>query len=600
MVSYVTDYIQNTAAGYLKTGITAAGTMAGNTVGSVGGLVENTGRSVGQAIVGSIGGVGGYINNYGDGIRGKFAADGPVGGGAAKKVAVKPGAPAVKGALPPGAKKPPAAPVRMGVTPKPPVGGVRAPPKGTTAARAPNGKAMPSAASRPAGGVKPAVGGVARPAAPRPPAVGAAKPPGGKTAVSAASRPKPVLAEPSVSRQSIGGVEVKGGFMPAGALQRPSSTMREDRAVEGDKQIKHEVIGDHMIVKQEPGVREDRAVEEHVAVQIKHEIIDDPVIMKQEDSAEFTSVKLEDAENVARAREVGTAEAFTSVEQVTNDVARAGGVESTREFTSVKEEVTGDLARAGATRGVWGVLSRPPCSTCNKVHFNACNGPERAVKRERVETLTPQSTSEGQEPKRRRRGQAALQRSGLLKSEDTAAIKQEGMQSSTAERSRRIATPVRRHRHNGAARGRYCHGCRCTHPYGTHVPRQHPSNTILQVQEHAVVDEWGDWAPSQTLAAGWESWGGTPQPSQNGAADTNWVASAAQPVQCDDAELHWSAAQQTQRAAEYDWSAAQPAQRGAEVQESSALPQEPEIEIPLAIRQAIDRSEIVPQEELFG
>lgn len=46
MVSYVTDYIQNTAAGYLKTGITAAGTMAGNAVGGVGGLIENSGRSV--------------------------------------------------------------------------------------------------------------------------------------------------------------------------------------------------------------------------------------------------------------------------------------------------------------------------------------------------------------------------------------------------------------------------------------------------------------------------------------------------------------------------------------------------------------------------
>ncbi|KAK6431297.1 hypothetical protein LTR95_012540 [Oleoguttula sp. CCFEE 5521] len=192
MVSYVTDYIQNTAAGYLKTGITAAGTMAGNTVGSVGGLVENTGRSVGQGASSSIGGVGGYINNYGDGIRGQFAADGPVGGGAAKKVAVKPGAPAVKGAVRAGARKPPAAPLRTGVTPKPPVGGVRAPPKGTTTARAPTGKPLPSAANRPMGGVKPAVGSVARPAAPRA-AVGAAKPPGGKTTISAASRPKPVV-----------------------------------------------------------------------------------------------------------------------------------------------------------------------------------------------------------------------------------------------------------------------------------------------------------------------------------------------------------------------------------------------------------------------
>ena len=46
MVSFVTDYIQNTAASYLKTGITAAGTMAGNAVGGVGGLIENGGNAV--------------------------------------------------------------------------------------------------------------------------------------------------------------------------------------------------------------------------------------------------------------------------------------------------------------------------------------------------------------------------------------------------------------------------------------------------------------------------------------------------------------------------------------------------------------------------
>lgn len=52
MVSYVTDYIQNTAAGYLKTGITAAGTMAGNAVGGVGGLIENSGRNIGNGAQG--------------------------------------------------------------------------------------------------------------------------------------------------------------------------------------------------------------------------------------------------------------------------------------------------------------------------------------------------------------------------------------------------------------------------------------------------------------------------------------------------------------------------------------------------------------------
>nr|OQO15909.1 hypothetical protein B0A51_16860 [Rachicladosporium sp. CCFEE 5018] len=331
MVSYVTDYIQNTAAGYLKTGITAAGTMAGNTVGSVGGLVENTGRSVGQAIVGSIGGVGGYINNYGDGIRGKFAADGPVGGGAAKKVAVKPGAPAVKGAVPPGAKKPPATPVRTGVTPKPPVGGVRAPSKGTTAARAPNGKAMPSAASRPAGGVKPAVGGVARPAAPRP-AVGAAKPPGGKTA-------------------------------------RHQSTMREDRAAQGE--IKNQGTGDQVIVKQETIVRGHRAVTASERVPIKYEVIHDPVTVKREPveresraaTVEPVRIKQEVIDDSVFVQREATIE-FTSVKPETaEDVARAGGVRSAEGATIAREEVTGDLGRAGVTKNEWveasATLARP-------------------------------------------------------------------------------------------------------------------------------------------------------------------------------------------------------------------------------------------------
>lgn len=48
MVSYITDYIQNTATSYLRTGIEAAGSMAGNAVGGVGSLVESSGRNVGE------------------------------------------------------------------------------------------------------------------------------------------------------------------------------------------------------------------------------------------------------------------------------------------------------------------------------------------------------------------------------------------------------------------------------------------------------------------------------------------------------------------------------------------------------------------------
>lgn len=52
MVSYVKNYIQDQAMGYLHTGITAAGTMAGNAVGGVGGLIENGGRSIGEGTTG--------------------------------------------------------------------------------------------------------------------------------------------------------------------------------------------------------------------------------------------------------------------------------------------------------------------------------------------------------------------------------------------------------------------------------------------------------------------------------------------------------------------------------------------------------------------
>lgn len=55
MVSYVKNYIQDQAMGYLHTGITAAGTMAGNAVGGVGSLIENGGRSIGEGTSGLLG-----------------------------------------------------------------------------------------------------------------------------------------------------------------------------------------------------------------------------------------------------------------------------------------------------------------------------------------------------------------------------------------------------------------------------------------------------------------------------------------------------------------------------------------------------------------
>jgi len=90
MVSYVKNYIQDQAMGYLNTGITYAGTMAGNAVGGVGGRSENGGRSVGEGPAGAIGGYGGKLNSYGEGIRSKFAADGYVGASASQKAKREP------------------------------------------------------------------------------------------------------------------------------------------------------------------------------------------------------------------------------------------------------------------------------------------------------------------------------------------------------------------------------------------------------------------------------------------------------------------------------------------------------------------------------
>ncbi|KAF7193662.1 hypothetical protein HII31_05008 [Pseudocercospora fuligena] len=90
-MEWAKNWVIDKVSGYAKTGIQAGGTLAGNAVGGVGSLIENSGRSVGQSTSGAIGGVGGYINNYGDGIKNSMAADGPVGGGGAqKKTTVKP------------------------------------------------------------------------------------------------------------------------------------------------------------------------------------------------------------------------------------------------------------------------------------------------------------------------------------------------------------------------------------------------------------------------------------------------------------------------------------------------------------------------------
>ncbi|CZT14118.1 uncharacterized protein RCC_00091 [Ramularia collo-cygni] len=88
-MDFVSNWVTDKVAGFAKTGIEAGGTLAGNAVGGVGTLLENSGRAVGQSIAGAIGSVGGYINNYGQQVQNSMAADGPVSGGSQKKTAVK-------------------------------------------------------------------------------------------------------------------------------------------------------------------------------------------------------------------------------------------------------------------------------------------------------------------------------------------------------------------------------------------------------------------------------------------------------------------------------------------------------------------------------
>ncbi|KAF2720099.1 hypothetical protein K431DRAFT_97422 [Polychaeton citri CBS 116435] len=186
VVEYIKGYIADTAAGYLKTGITAAGTMAGNTVGGVGGLIENGGRSVGDSVTGGIQGFGNYINSYGTGVTTSLAADGPTRSGAVKKTAVKPSA---SPAALPGKTAPKGlpAPSAKGVgAPKPPAQLGKKAVGAVSSAKAP-GVGAPGGV-KPPGSVKSIAGGPAKPP------VGTQgqknKLPDGRVKVSAASRPK--------------------------------------------------------------------------------------------------------------------------------------------------------------------------------------------------------------------------------------------------------------------------------------------------------------------------------------------------------------------------------------------------------------------------
>jgi hypothetical protein len=51
MLSSIANWVEDKATGYLRTGIQAGGTLAGNAVGGVGSLVENAGKSAAQGSV---------------------------------------------------------------------------------------------------------------------------------------------------------------------------------------------------------------------------------------------------------------------------------------------------------------------------------------------------------------------------------------------------------------------------------------------------------------------------------------------------------------------------------------------------------------------
>ncbi|KAF2160601.1 hypothetical protein M409DRAFT_70343 [Zasmidium cellare ATCC 36951] len=242
MFQWAKDWVVDKVYGAAKTGIQAGGTMAGNAVGGVGNLIENSGRGVGQSasgVAGYVGGVGSYINSYGDGIINSTAA----GGGsssAEKKTAVKPTQAASKTAgnaqkgvssatkslppvpaskaLPAAQRTPPSKPPAKAAPAKaPPAKKPNTPQTATSksntlpkisassADKTPDGKTRISAASRPnkpsgGGGAHSASSGVKKTtqnnAGPRP-KISAGKEdrtPDGKIKISSASRPRPVKA----------------------------------------------------------------------------------------------------------------------------------------------------------------------------------------------------------------------------------------------------------------------------------------------------------------------------------------------------------------------------------------------------------------------
>lgn len=76
-MAWIVDWATEKAAGAAHAGLQMGGNFAGNAVGSVGSMIENAGRGVGDGISGAIGGVGSRVNDYGEGIKSSMAPSTP-------------------------------------------------------------------------------------------------------------------------------------------------------------------------------------------------------------------------------------------------------------------------------------------------------------------------------------------------------------------------------------------------------------------------------------------------------------------------------------------------------------------------------------------
>ncbi|WPH00298.1 Hypothetical protein R9X50_00312300 [Acrodontium crateriforme] len=198
-MSFIVNYVKDTAAGYLKTGLEAGGNMAGNAVGGVGTMIENSGRGLGEGTVkGGISSVGNMINGYGASIQNSMAADGPV--NRPGKLAVKATSAPKKGVMGPGqqAKALPGSGVKKPATPisktshantssNKMVGAAKSPAKSV---KTTGGKTTISTASRPGGPGKPAP---AKSSTVRSAGTPTTATNAGKVRISPASRPKSAI-----------------------------------------------------------------------------------------------------------------------------------------------------------------------------------------------------------------------------------------------------------------------------------------------------------------------------------------------------------------------------------------------------------------------